>query len=205
MFAVERAIQCNEKRRPMQWGGTQWWLDGAFTSNFSHWLPTMPYEVQVLFHCPQNAHWETTHGSKVIQDVNHKWLRRCWMRFQIATHIKLSSSTRLCMAEVKIKEGLLDYKHECKIIGCSDGEKKIICWRLNVPTLENRSPQVAKHMLVLMVRGLNYSTWVPVCTVCHFRLYGMLPTVWTRNCWSNSYSHSNKRTPWVSIVCHSLH
>ena len=61
----------------------------------------------------------------------------------------------LCIDEVKIKEGLVYDKHECKRIGYTDvGDINNYLLAFERSILEDQSPQVAKHMLVLMVRGI---------------------------------------------------
>ena len=66
------------------------------------------------------------------------------------------------MYEVKIKEGLVYDKHECKLIGYTDIVDINNCrLAFEHSILENYSTQVVKHMLVLMVRGIIHPVQFP--------------------------------------------
>ena len=172
----------------------------------------------------------------------------------------------LCMDEVRIKEGLVFDKRDCKLIGFVDvGDINNYLLKFEKSMLDNQSSQLAKHMLVLMVRGLiipvefpyaQYATsgasadllfpmvWDAVqhlevaglhvhCivgdgTASNHRFFFMhrsereeityrvknpyssdvrhlyfisdIPHLMktNRNCWSNSFGHSNKHALWVS-------
>ena len=72
--------------------------------------------------------------------------------------------------EMKIKEGLLYDKHECKVIGFVDVGTINNTLQLYEQTLQDEAqqskPVIAKHMLVFMVRGLFVST-ISLCPVSH--------------------------------------
>ena len=178
----------------------------------------------------------------------------------------------LCMDEVKIKEGLVYDKDECKLIGYTDvGDINNYLLAFERSILEDQSPQVAKHMLVLMVRGIIVPVNFPYAQYATSDAAAdiLFPIVWdairhlefvglqvhtivadgaspnrrffrmhrtkageityrvknpyssdnrylyfisdpphlmktTRNCWSNSFGHSNSRALWVSIMCYSI-
>ena len=63
--------------------------------------------------------------------------------------------------EVKIKEGIVYDKHECRIVGFVDfGDVNSALMKFEEPTTTGR-PAVAKHMLMFMVRGLFFKLNFP--------------------------------------------
>ena len=173
----------------------------------------------------------------------------------------------VCMDEVKIKEGLVFDKYECKLIGFVDvGDINNYLLKCEQSMRDNQSPKLAKHMLVLMVRGLITPIDFPYAQYATTDVTAdlLFPIVWdvirhlevaglqvhcvvgdgassnrrffrmhrsdteevtyrvknpysndndrylyfisdvphlmktTRNCWSNSFGHSNTRGLWVS-------
>ena len=172
----------------------------------------------------------------------------------------------LCLDEVKVKEGLVYDKQECKLIGFIDvGDINNYLLAFERSILDDQSPKLAKQMLVFMVRGLITPLEFPYAQYATSGVTAdlLFPTVWdairhlevaglhvhaivcdgassnrrffrmhrskkeeityrvknpyssddryvffvsdvphliktTRNCWSNSFGHSNKRALWVS-------
>ena len=62
----------------------------------------------------------------------------------------------LCFDEVKVKEGIVYDKHDCRVVGFVDfGDVNNTMSEFEQSTDGGR-PEIAKHMLVFMVRGIFF-------------------------------------------------
>ena len=77
----------------------------------------------------------------------------------------------VCFDEVKVKEGIVFDKHECRVVGFVDFGDVNNAISEYERSLDGNSPalELAKQMLVFMVRGVFFQIVFPIRTICHKR------------------------------------
>jgi hypothetical protein len=123
--------------------------------------PGMVYIIFTYHTAPLTAIQDYTHWIKADSGVQSEVMEQLMKVANINELAEWQKYVAVCFDEVKVKEGIVYDKHDCRVVGFVDfGEVNNALSEFE-RSLDGSSPALAKQMMVFMVRGVFFRLSFP--------------------------------------------